>query len=104
MAYVSRHRRSGGMLLHRRPRVEELERRWVLAVTFVDSGQTLGDSRSFDVAFGDLDSDGDLDALVLNEDVSEIWLNDGLGNFSDSRQEIGGPLYLNINTARKTVV
>ena len=34
----------------------------VAALSFVDSGQRLGEGRSWDVALGDLDDDGDLDA------------------------------------------
>ena len=73
--------------------------------TFTDSGQELGSSLSYRVALGDVDSDGDLDAMVANAarsvefDPSDprssergpdrLWLNDGLGNFVDSGQEIG---------------
>ncbi len=59
---------------------------------FTDSGQCLGDSESFDVALGDLDGDGDLDAFVANyglQPEDEIWLNDGSGNFTDSGQRLG---------------
>jgi len=63
------------------------------AVTFVDSGQRLGLGRSWDVALGDLDSDGDLDAFVTNGSQGDrrnaIWLNDGEGKFAISEQELG---------------
>jgi hypothetical protein len=47
------------------------------------------------VAFGDLDGDGDLDALVGNGHTDDtgwpnsVWLNDGTGRFTDSGQELG---------------
>jgi hypothetical protein len=47
------------------------------------------------VAFGDLDGDGDLDALVGNghTDVTgwlnTVWFNDGTGRFTDSGQQLG---------------
>ena len=53
---------------------------------FTDSGQSLGDSATFiDVALGDLDGDGDLDAFVANK----VWVNDGSGNFTDSGLILG---------------
>jgi hypothetical protein len=62
-------------------------------VSFVDSGQRLGLGRSWDVALGDLDQDGDLDALVANGirgDVSSaVWLNDGNGTFVIKEQDLG---------------
>lgn len=36
------------------------------------------------IALGDLDADGDLDALVVNSGTCLLWLNDGAGNFSDA--------------------
>jgi hypothetical protein len=71
---------------------------------FSDSGQRLGSASSQAAALGDLDGDGDLDALVGNDDEFDdsipdssgsnefdtIWLNDGHGNFSDSGQRLGG--------------
>jgi hypothetical protein len=59
--------------------------------TFADTGQRLDDA-AFAVALGDVDGDGDLDAvtgsvtgsvIVAN---SKIWLNDGTGHFADSGQ------------------
>jgi hypothetical protein len=59
--------------------------------TFTDSGQRLGNGTSNDVAIGDLDNDGDLDAFVINgdwdtEESNEVWFNDGSGNFTASDQ------------------
>jgi hypothetical protein len=64
---------------------------------FTDSGQSLGDSYSYDVALGDLDGDGDLDAWVVNSlaEANRVWINDGglqggtAGHFSDSDQALG---------------
>jgi hypothetical protein len=41
-------------------------------------------------ALGDVDGDGDLDALVANyEQANRVWLNNGSGTFSDSGQSLG---------------
>jgi len=56
---------------------------------FVDSGQRLGEGASWQVALGDVDGDGDLDAVVINEDIGGVvWLNDGRGQFTDSGQRL----------------
>lgn len=60
---------------------------------FTDSGQRMGSSRSEGLAIGDLDGDGDLDALVGATYIeglppSEVWLNDGTGVFHDSGQDL----------------
>lgn len=52
---------------------------------FSDSGQNLGLLYSLTAALGNLDGDGDLDAVTGSWKTGpKIWLNDGKGNFSDS--------------------
>jgi hypothetical protein len=50
---------------------------------FTDSGQLLGhrSEHSGAVALGDLDGDGDLDAIFGNESSNTVWLNDGTAGF-----------------------
>ncbi len=69
-------------------------------VTFVNSGQFLGGETGNGVALGDLDGDGDVDAIVANGDTpsqasenpsggaSRVWLNDGRGLFAEG-DELG---------------
>ncbi|MEC9158590.1 MAG: FG-GAP-like repeat-containing protein, partial [Planctomycetota bacterium] len=61
-------------------------------VLFVDSGQALGNNNSYSVALGDLDGDGDIDAMVANTGLSgvsgesnTVWTNDGNGLFTNSQ-------------------
>ena len=42
-----------------------------------------------DVALGDVDGDGDLDTWVANSGANQLWLNDGLGFFANSGQNMG---------------
>ena len=56
---------------------------------FTDSGQALGnvDTRAAELA--DLNGDGDLDLFITSVN-SQVWLNDGRGNFSVTDQDIRG--------------
>ena len=70
-------------------------------VTFTDSGQSLGSSKSFGVELGDVDNDGDLDAFVanFNDQPNKVRINDGSGNFTDSGQALGASDSLGITLA-----
>lgn len=58
--------------------------------TFTDSGQSLAGNQTRGVAIGDVDRDGDLDAVVANwKSPNRVYLNDGNGNFADSGQLLG---------------
>jgi len=63
---------------------------------FTDSGQRLGETDSTAVALGDLDGDGDLDALVGTGREALVWINQGSaqvgqeGTFALSGQKISG--------------
>jgi hypothetical protein len=56
--------------------------------TFMDSGQDLGQGDGAAVVVGDVDGDGDMDALISYADKnSSLILNDGTGKFTQSDQE-----------------
>jgi len=53
--------------------------------------QRLGSYQSRSVELGDVDGDGDMDAVTaaLWPDTNHLWLNDGNGNFTESNQPLG---------------
>ena len=60
------------------------------AITFIDSGQRLGQGVSFSPTLGDLDGDDDLDLFVTNYwTANKVWMNDGSGYFTNSGQSFG---------------
>lgn len=61
---------------------------------FADSGQRLGPGtgQSRDVALGDLDRDGDIDAVVARPRGNLVYWNDGTGRFTEAGTKFGnGP-------------
>ncbi len=56
-------------------------------IAFIDSGQDLGRGNGVCIVVGDVDGDGDSDALISTDDqASTLWLNDGTGKFTPSEQ------------------
>jgi large repetitive protein len=58
-------------------------------LSFIKDGQ-YGYAVTFQVTLGDLDGDGDLDAVFSNtHSRSEVWMNDGAGGFRNAYKNIG---------------
>ncbi len=56
-------------------------------ITFIDSGQDLGQGNGRCVVVGDVDGDGDSDVLIsIQDQANTLWLNDGMGKFTLSDQ------------------
>jgi hypothetical protein len=68
-------------------------------INFVDSGQNLGDGRTFSIAVGDVDGDDDLDAFITHYIyANRVWLNDGTGTFIYSGQNLNGQDVIGISS------
>ncbi len=56
---------------------------------FLASSQVFKSTATFQIGLGDLDGDGDMDAVSANMDAySQVWLNDGAGGFTDTEQRL----------------
>ena len=55
---------------------------------FRQSSVLLGERESLAVALGDIEGDGDLDAVVGNKGPDAVWLNDGRGRFRLGEQDL----------------
>ena len=62
----------------------------VQTISFTKSSQTFPPSVTFEVILGDVDNDGDLDAVFSNMEFNncQIWLNDDSGFFTNSGQNL----------------
>jgi len=56
----------------------------------------LGTASNYDLALGDLDDDGDLDAFIAIDGPNQVWLNDGTGAFTTTRQGLGNAFSLDV--------
>lgn len=70
-----------------------LDERETGPVRFYDSGQALGNATSNEVELGDVDGDGDLDAVVanINGEANTVWINDGSGRFAVGQRLLDPP-------------
>jgi len=61
-----------------------------VSISFVQSEQSLGNTRSFGIVVADVDLDGDNDIFVPNYiNASLLWINDGEGSFTLHNQRFG---------------
>jgi WD40 repeat protein len=71
-------------------RQEEQDTVPVLPFQLEKSNQEFTSPETYQTAFGDLDADGDLDAVFANpqRNYSQVWLNNGTGNLVDTGQQL----------------
>ncbi len=65
----------------------------------LSAGTPLGTDTVTDVVLGDIDNDGDLDIVAGNAGPNRVYLNDGLGAFTDSGQVLGTGITLSLGLA-----
>lgn len=61
--------------------------------TFSDTLQDLGANDTQALAFGLLNNDLHIDMVEGNDGSNKIWFGDGAGNFADSGQSLGTPIF-----------
>ncbi|MBB5353160.1 hypothetical protein HNR46_003414 [Haloferula luteola] len=68
---------------------------------FSDSGQSLGGQYSYSTVLTDVDTDGDLDAVVGNTtaEANQVWRNNGSGTFSLLAVTLGTQNAFDVDTA-----
>lgn len=59
------------------------------ATALVITGEQVGGAETRDVAYADLDQDNDVDVFVVEWDHSEIWFNQGNGQYLKGEQKLG---------------